>query len=343
MKIKSLTSKHSLSEWLLPLLVAVFVFICIRFAEDLPKGSNYWQGKTMKFVFIDFGGVIVICYFLSYVLDRWLALNMRKHLGPWLEYGLLVIGVFLLCLAEMYVTWSMNDRMYDLADIAVPTTVGVLFVSLFYGYKRGKYIKQENDQLRVTQEQMKEEQLQTELKLLRAQFHPHFLFNVLNTVYFQIDENNPEPRHTVELLSDLLRYQIYNEGNPVDINSEVDYLQKYMSLWKMRCSDKLKLTFDIDKEVLTRKVQPMLFLPLVENAFKYNGGAYSINILLTQQDGNIIFRIENSTPVVIPVKKKSGVGLENLRRRLSILYPNKHRLITEQRENSFFAELTIMP
>lgn len=330
-------------EWVWPLLLAILMFLCIRFAEDLPKGSSYWHNKSVKFVLIDFGGVVATCYVFRFVIDGWLALNMRWKIGSWFEYGLLVIGIFILCLAEMFISWHMNDRMYGLSDIAVPLLVSIFVICLFYGYRRRVLMKLDNEKLKLTQEQMKAEQLQTELKFLRAQFHPHFLFNALNTVYFQIDENNPKPRHTLEILSDLLRYQIYNEGHPVDIRSEVEFLNQYISLCRMRCSDKLQFTFDMDEKVLGFMIQPMLFLPLVENAFKYVGGDYIIRISLTLMNNRVVFKIENSIPDTIPVKKNSGVGLENLRRRLSILYPDRHQLSTEKEAGTYFANLTFQP
>lgn len=335
--------KNRILHWIWPLIAAVLIFACIRFAEDIPKGADYWQGKSIRFIMIDFGGVVVVCYVFMYLIEGWISFNIKHNIGIWFEYGVLIASVFLLCLVEMLISWKMNNRMYGIPDIAVPAIVSILFICLFYGFKRREIIDDENKKLQLNQEKMKAEQLRTELKLLRSQFHPHFLFNILNTVYFQIDENNNRPRRTIELLSDILRYQIYNEGNPVSISTEIDYLNKYISLWKMRCSEKLQLKFDIDTSILDCKVYPMLFLPIIENAFKYLGGEYIINITLSKKGNNIVFITENSTHEFIPKVKNSGVGLDNLRKRLSILYPNKHSLITEHRNKKFFAEIILMP
>ena len=109
----------------------------------------------------------------------------------------------------------------DLYDVPVPAIVSMLLGGFFYIFLRNQMIQKENEAQRLQLEKIKNDQLQTELKFLKAQYHPHFLFNVLNTVYFQIDENNEAPRHTLEQLSDLLRYQLYNDGEKVQVRVEV--------------------------------------------------------------------------------------------------------------------------
>ena len=108
----------------------------------------------------------------------------------------------------------------DLYDVPVPAIVSMLLGGFFYIFLRNQMIQKENEAQRLQLEKIKNDQLQTELKFLKAQYHPHFLFNVLNTVYFQIDENNEAPRHTLEQLSDLLRYNYTMMG------------RKCKSVWK---------------------------------------------------------------------------------------------------------------
>ena len=123
---------------------------------------------------------------------------------------------------------------------------------------------------------------------------------------------------------------------------EIQYLQSFIELQKIRSSDKLKLKVDFDKKLNGQLVYPLLFLPLVENAFKFVGGDYDMQVEAKVTDRQIDFRVENSIPrLKEEVKKGGGIGLENLKRRLDLLYPGKHSLVLENSSDHFKAELKL--
>ena len=123
---------------------------------------------------------------------------------------------------------------------------------------------------------------------------------------------------------------------------EIEYLQSFIELQKIRSSDKLNLKVDFDKKLNGQMVYPLLFLPLVENAFKFVGGNYELKVEAKVIDRQIDFRVENSVPQLKEtVKKAGGIGLENLKRRLDLLYPGKHSLILENSGDHFKAELKL--
>ena len=207
---------------------------------------------------------------------------------------------------------------------------------------RNQAVEKEYAEQRLQLEKIKNDQLQTELKFLKAQYHPHFLFNVLNTVYFQIDEQNKAPRHTLEILSDLLRYQLYNAGDKVAIQVEIDYLKRYISLCQLRCSERLQLHTSFDEVLKEQEISPLLFIPLVENAFKYVGGDYHIDLTMSWKEGKLIFDMMNSKPLDrVHKPTRQGIGLENLRRRLALLYPDKHILEIKDEPDRFIVKLII--
>ena len=180
------------------------------------------------------------------------------------------------------------------------------------------------------------------MKFLRFQYHPHFLFNALNTVYFQIDETNEAPRRTIEMLSDLLRYQLYGGSQKVPVQKEIDYLRTYMNMQKLRMSERLRLDVSFSPSLCEQPVYPLLFLPLVENAFKYVGGDYRIDYRMTDEAGKILFEITNSLPPLPPSPSgKKGIGLENLKRRLELLYPEKHSLVVKKEPELYSVKLMI--
>ncbi|MDR2147920.1 MAG: histidine kinase, partial [Tannerella sp.] len=191
-------------------------------------------------------------------------------------------------------------------------------------------------------EKIKVSELENELKMLRSQYHPHFLFNALNTVYFQVSRENNAAKQTIELLSDLLRYQLYNINQEVTLEQEINYMQTYIEFQKQRMTDSLQLRFDLNIHNVKLNIHPLLFQPLLENAFKYVGGAYRIDIAMKQSKDNLIFHISNSIPEGETAhSKKGGIGLANLKRRLDLLYPDKHLLNIKQEEKSFVVELIL--
>jgi len=195
---------------------------------------------------------------------------------------------------------------------------------------------------RILLEKVTNDHLQTELKFLKSQYHPHFLFNALNTIYFQMDEDLPGAKKSIEKFSELLRYQLYDQRQQVPVMNEIEYLQSFIDLQQVRSSDKLKLKVDTDKNLNGQLVYPLLFLPMVENAFKFIGGDYKLNIQTGLKDKQIIFRVENSVPEFeSPAIRKGGIGLENLRRRLDLLYPGKYSLYTKKEGDTFIAELKL--
>jgi LytS/YehU family sensor histidine kinase len=225
------------------------------------------------------------------------------------------------------------------ADInMIPT----LYAIVYYGIVRSSTWLRAYVDNKVQLEKVTNEHLETELKFLRAQYHPHFLFNALNTIYFQMDEDTEGAKRSIEKFSELLRYQLYDQQQQVPVMQEIEYLQSFIELQKIRSSDKLKLKVDFDKKLNGQLVYPLLFLPLVENAFKFVGGDYKMEVEAKVTDGLIDFKVENSVPQLKEViKKTGGIGLENLKRRLDLLYPGKHSLSLENSGDHFKAELKL--
>jgi LytS/YehU family sensor histidine kinase len=190
-------------------------------------------------------------------------------------------------------------------------------------------------------EKVRNDQLATELKFLKAQYHPHFLFNALNTVYFQMDEDVGAAKESIEKFSELLRYQLYDQQQMVPVSQEIRYLHNFIQLQQTRSSEKLKLEVAFDERLNGQQVYPLLFLPLVENAFKYVGGEYHIRIEAKVEGPVIRFEVENGVPAEVPMRKEGGIGLENLRRRLELLYPGRHSLTVEKKGQNFEAALII--
>ncbi|MEO6541619.1 MAG: histidine kinase [Ferruginibacter sp.] len=195
--------------------------------------------------------------------------------------------------------------------------------------------------------EMAKEKAEAELNFLKSQINPHFLFNSLNSVYFLIEKNNTVAREALHKFSDMLRYQLYEmNDNTVSIEKEIQYLQDYIDLQKLRKDDHYSIEFTCPQDVKGFSIEPLLLIPFVENAFKhishYNDQLNFIKLQLSMAKHGFNFRIVNSKePIEKITEKHSGIGLANVKRRLALLYPDKHILKISDGIDTFTVELSI--
>ena len=190
--------------------------------------------------------------------------------------------------------------------------------------------------------------LRTELNFLRSQVNPHFLFNILNSLTSLARKKSDKLEPSIISLSQLMRYMLYDSSdNKVPLEKEIEYLESYINLQKLRFGDELKVdvTFSINNNDCL--VEPMLFIPLVENAFKYgteNAGDNLIMIdLLVPEDGSkLYFKVINFyDPDTPSAGKSTGIGLKNIGRRLELLYPDKYEFTISNNQKRYIAELSL--
>ena len=173
----------------------------------------------------------------------------------------------------------------------------------------------------------------SELELLKQQINPHFLFNALNTVYYKIDRSNGQARETLQRFSNMLRYQLYECNHElVAIEKELLFIRSYVDLQKERLNDNYKITCDGLNDI-GLLISPFLLLPLIENCFKHVSGypdrENAIFIDCFVEGDTFRLHTRNSIADGLELNKgKAGIGLENVRRRLGLVYPGKHELIT---------------
>ncbi len=176
---------------------------------------------------------------------------------------------------------------------------------------------------------LKTEKKKTELLHLKSQVNPHFFFNTLNNIYGLIETDTEKAKKLILTLSDMMRYSIYEgEKDTVLISAEITYLQKYIELHKMRYHKAINVTLDAEI-VVDHEVMPLLFIILLENAFKHGienmrNGAYATIHVESNQDQVIFTVVNNFDPSTL--NEVDGIGLKNLKRRLEIVYPDRHTL-----------------
>jgi len=197
------------------------------------------------------------------------------------------------------------------------------------------------------QEQVKNIQinhLQTELKYLRSQLNPHFLFNGLNTVYGNIDMANRRARDMMVQFSDLLRYNLYEaDVDMIELEKEIRYLQNYVALQKARSNDNMQVTLKVNYQNGGIKIAPLIFMAFVENAFKHvsrdNDAGNSISIELCEEAGRVDFICENSYEQT--ESAPGGIGLNNAVRRLDLLYKDRYQLDIQKEQRIYHVHLRL--
>ncbi len=193
----------------------------------------------------------------------------------------------------------------------------------------------------------KNENLQTELKLLKSQINPHFLFNSLNNIYALSVLDSDKTQQSISNLSDMLRYVLYEcEQELVPLDKEIAYIKNYIRLFSLKSSKTYPIKTDFKTSGPAIRVAPMLFIPFIENALKHSHiekikDAF-INIRIVATGDNIQFEVENNVPSEsIHKDAVGGIGLENVRKRLAILYPDRHALTITESLVAFKVNLNI--
>jgi len=190
------------------------------------------------------------------------------------------------------------------------------------------------------------EKLTAELNFLKAQINPHFLFNTLNNLYYLAYSQSPNTTEVIAKLSQMMRYMIYDSNHPsVPLSKEIEYMQNYISLEKLRLNSQVPIRFDIEGDIHQVTIVPLIFITFLENAFKHgisNAMGAWVNISIKINGKECIYSVENSKVENVNAKsEKSGIGLQNVHRRLELSYPGRYELKTEEGSNRYFVQLKI--
>ncbi|MEO9474719.1 MAG: histidine kinase [Cyclobacteriaceae bacterium] len=188
--------------------------------------------------------------------------------------------------------------------------------------------------------------LKSELQHLHYQLQPHFFFNALNNIYSLVDVSPEQAKKSIHSLSKLMRYMLYETNMElVPLSKEVSFMEKYIELMKLRVSDKTRVQYQFPSEETGIEIAPLLFISLIENAFKHGVSASKeslIDVTLTCEQKKVVFTIVNDDfPKQTDDKSGSGIGLQNLEKRLQLLYAGKFKFTTETRDGRFSVHLEI--
>ena len=266
----------------------------------------------------------------------------------WWLYALLAIVLILLSLwLKFFMTkhWfpAVLERKRESYGFIVASSIDVFGISLAY-CRILQRIRNEREQ-----KERQAAQLATELKFLRSQISPHFLFNVLTNLVSLARKRSDQLESSLIMLADLMRYMLYDtQGKKVPLHTEIRHLNSYVELQKLRFGTDVQVESRIDAELPGEQytIEPMLLIPFVENAFKHGVGARElprIDMRLSVREGWMHFEVRNTFDETFTAgrEENTGLGLNNVRTRLDLLYPKDHTLIVRKEDNWFHIVLTL--
>jgi len=305
-----------------------FGFWVIGILSEEEENETLWELMIYSFITVFVIATVVI-------VNTKILIPKFLYKGKYLVYILMLLSI----VSPVFIL------LYIIDPIPINHVIGEILQNLIYiaGISSIWLII---DQYKLREEiALKEkENIATNLKYLKAQTNPHFLFNVLNNLNFLIEKNTEKAQDVLQELSDLLRYQLYETNNEmVALNKEINHLENYINLEKIRMGDLLQLNSVFPSKNNEFKIAPFLLLPLIENAFKHS--AYidlcQIDIQCTLIENKLELKVSNPSNEQNKKSENSGIGIENLKKRLYLIYPGKFHFETKEEDNKFFANLKI--
>ncbi len=314
-----------------------FLILFRLFTKDYNNGTVDWI-YTLLFQI----PLMIIVYMNYKLIDRFIILKKI------LLYTLLVLLLIPLGILLHYLVFDF------LAEWVFP---GYYFISMFSYFEITQYIlayligsflfifAKNWFELKDVQIKLEKENHEVQLSSLKAQMNPHFLFNSLNNIYSLSTLSDELGKNYIIKLSDALRYILYRtQSDFVPLNEELDYLKNYVELEKLRLEESAEVKFNTSGQVNEYQIAPLVLLPIVENTFKHcnkDDVFIDINIHVDSQNGTLELRSSNSYNKEKEDVKEGGVGLNNARKRLDLIYPGKYTWVNDHFDNRFISELKI--
>jgi len=295
--------------------IIIFEIICTYFVVYFLSTRTLERGKYIEFVALTLFSIIITSVLIVSVKDLARVVVDDRHL-----------------------------RAYNILPMLISHFVGLIievsvFIAMYAIYD--KYVSERK------KDKLEKERLKAELQFLVNQLNPHFLFNAINNICLLISEDKDLAESTLLKFSDLLRYQLYDcSANEMPLNKELEFITNYIALEKIRCNEGFKINTDLKIRDNTIQIAPFILLTFVENAFKHKSTEPQngfIDISSDLKDNVFTFRVSNSiSSVLSPLTETKGIGLQNVTRRLTLLYDGMYKLAVSTQNNIYSIELELI-
>lgn len=319
-----------------------FFFYQISFGRGNRDSTSYWrQFLDAIFQVITLSGISYFNYFV--LIPRFS--KHRNGLRYFIELLIplvLIIAIQLFIKAEIYKdVFTPEEIFFYRTRFIISHSITVLFVVAFVAMLR---FASEWFDLQAKHQEIENEKLATELRFLKEQINPHFLFNTLNNLYYLAHSQSPKTPDIIAKLSQMMRYMIYESNQEkVPVEKEIEYIKNYIELEKMRLEDDFIVQFEISGDYQRIRIAPFIFITFLENAFKHGvtsgeGGKITLNLRF---DGNNCSYEVTNTIAATQTDAQKGIGLLNVQRRLNLIYPEKHTLTIKNTADIYTAKLMV--
>jgi LytS/YehU family sensor histidine kinase len=325
----------------------IFWVVLISFFLVVARNNAKFTTEDLLVIFLLYPFINISLFYLNYLLFIPRFFDKKRYgfyaitvIVSIIVYGFIKYGVALLF--KSIVITRMKGEVVTFGSYflsSVFTSLIFLFLSAVLKFMVDWFL---NERI---QRDLENQRLTAELAFLKSQINPHFLFNSLNSIYslaYQRSETTPE---AILKLSEIMRYMLYEcNDNKVDLGKELQYLQNYIDLQKIRFGNKAFIDFKVEGKVECQQIVPLLLIAFIENAFKHgvaNNALTPIRLLIDVEDTHLHFYIQNR-------KHRNnrdevgGIGLNNVKRRLDLLYPGKYNLDIRDEADTYTVELSLV-
>lgn len=340
--MQELFKKHKITIIHLAFWAVYFSFFLYQISFG--GGKERPTPESLREAFLHVLFVVIIVYInYSFLLPRFLKdRNFLKYILSFSFSFCLVVGTYIF-LKRTETEGTRIHEMFSSARFMIHYSVTVLFIVIFISMLR---FVEEWFGIEARKREIENENLNTELRFLKEQINPHFLFNTLNSLYYLATIQSPNTPEVIVKLSQMMRYMLYDSNRPkVHLQQEIEYMQNFMELEKMRIEKPIPITFEVSGAVSSIRIVPLILNTFLENAFKHGLNNHStdgfIRVIIHADRELLTFTVENSKPEHPDPKEKSGIGLQNVKRRLELSYPEKHTLEITEDESRYKIVLTL--
>jgi hypothetical protein len=336
---------------------ALYFFIWVSVFLVPFMSAGLFPSEKMDFTLVVIAWLKILPFYLLFVLNNFFLYRFLYRKKRWVYYlvsTIFIVGIFAVL------------EGYERSDVALALSVGMVgesieaqhvslsvfpwwgnIISAFLMFIVNNGIRTFYDNMQKDEdfERLQRQNIQAEMYYLKHQINPHFLMNTLNNIHALVDIDSEAAKQSIIQLSDMMRYVVYDTGgNSIPLRDDMKFVKNYIELMRIRYTEDVNISFTYQQQLHGRvDVPPLIFIVFVENAFKhgvsYNSSSY-INIDVRSEDGFVIGRFENS------ISKKSrdnkpGIGLENVRKRLDLIYGEDYDLNVEETDDNYCVMLKI--
>ncbi len=319
----------------------------ISFIIFISKTDSKLTSKELFIIFVPYAAVNLSLFYLNYLLLIPQFMDKKK-------YGAYALAIVFTIIAFGFIKYGvalMFKKVLLTGAKGAVTTFGsyffhTVFISIIFLFL-STVLKFTVDWFlnERIQRDLENQRLSAELAFLKSQINPHFLFNSLNSIYSLAYQRSATTPDAILKLSEIMRYMLYEcNDNKVDLSKELQYLQNYIELQKIRFSDKAYIDYKVEGKVVAQQIAPLLLIAFIENAFKHgvaNNPLTPIRLLIDVDDEHLHFYMQNKKHTNNR-DASGGIGLNNVKRRLNLLYPNKYNLDIRDEADTYTVELSLV-